>query len=95
MKAQIIALSNQKGGVIKSTTCVYLGIGLAKAGKKVLIIDNDPQASLSISLGYQQPDKLPCHAHQYDGEDPHGPVHRARRGHPAPFGGGVPHARQY
>ena len=59
MNAQIIALSNQKGGVTKSTTCVNLGIGLAKAGKKVLIIDNDPQASLSISLGYQQPDKLP------------------------------------
>ena len=59
MNAQIIALSNQKGGVTKSTTCVNLGIGLAKAGKKVLMIDNDPQASLSISLGYQQPDKLP------------------------------------
>lgn len=53
MNAQIIALSNQKGGVTKSTTCVNLGIGLAKAGKKVLVIDNDPQASLSISLGYQ------------------------------------------
>ena len=55
---RIITVANQKGGVTKSTTCVNLGIGLAKAGKKVLIIDNDPQASLSISLGYQQPDQL-------------------------------------
>nr|WP_300804903.1 ParA family protein [uncultured Acetatifactor sp.] len=59
MNAQIIALSNQKGGVTKSTTCVNLGVGLARAGKKVLIIDNDPQASLTISLGHHQPDTLP------------------------------------
>jgi len=59
MNAQIIALSNQKGGVAKSTTCVNLGVGLAKTGKKVLLIDIDPQASMTISLGYPQPDKLP------------------------------------
>ncbi len=58
MSAQIIAISNQKGGVGKSTTCANLGVGLAKAGKKVLVIDADPQASLSISLGYRQPDTL-------------------------------------
>ena len=55
----IIALSNQKGGVGKSTTCSNLGIGLAMAGKKVLVVDIDPQASLTISLGYPQPDTPP------------------------------------
>ena len=59
MNAQIIALSNQKGGVTKSTSCINLGVGLAKSGKKVLIVDMDPQASATISLGYHQPDSLP------------------------------------
>jgi len=59
MNAQIIAVVNQKGGVGKSTTCANLGIGLAQAGKKVALIDEDPQASLTISLGYRQPDTLP------------------------------------
>lgn len=59
MNAQVIAISNQKGGVGKTTTCVNLGIGLAQAGKKVLVVDGDPQGSLTISLGYPQPDKLP------------------------------------
>lgn len=59
MKAEIIVIVNQKGGVGKTTTCVNLGIGLAKAGKRVLLVDADPQGSLSISLGYSQPDKLP------------------------------------
>ena len=57
--ATIIALSNQKGGVTKTTTCANLGIGLAMQGKKVLVVDIDPQASLTISLGYPQPDTLP------------------------------------
>ena len=52
MRGTIIALSNQKGGVGKTTTCANLGIGLAMEGKKVLVVDADPQSSLSISLGY-------------------------------------------
>ena len=60
LNANIIALSNQKGGVGKTTTTVNLGVGLANAGEKVLLVDCDPQASLTISLGYPQPDKLPC-----------------------------------
>ena len=55
---EVIAVANQKGGVGKTTTCSNLGIGLAQNGKRVLLIDADPQGSLTISLGYQQPDQL-------------------------------------
>jgi len=55
---KVIAVANQKGGTGKSTTAVSLSVGLAKMGKKVLALDNDPQGSLTISLGYQQPDEL-------------------------------------
>ena len=54
----MIAIVNQKGGTGKTTTCENLGIGLAKQGKKVLLIDADPQGSLTISLGHPRPDEL-------------------------------------
>ena len=56
---KVLALCSQKGGVGKTTSCVNLAVGLAKAGKKVLVIDNDPQGSMTASLGYHNPDELP------------------------------------
>lgn len=57
-KATVMAVVNQKGGTAKTTTCENLGIGLANEGKKVLLIDMDPQGSLTIALGHPQPDSL-------------------------------------
>ena len=54
----VITVASQKGGVGKSTTCVNLGIGLARKGKRVLLIDSDAQGSMSASLGIAEPDDL-------------------------------------
>ena len=56
---KVIALTNQKGGVGKTTTAVNLGVCLSKQGKKVLLVDADAQANLTMSLGYPRPDDLP------------------------------------
>ncbi len=57
-KATVISVANQKGGTAKTTTCENLGIGLAAEGKDVLLVDVDPQGSLTIALGNQMPDEL-------------------------------------
>lgn len=57
--AKVIAVANQKGGCGKTSVTANLGIGLAMAGEKVLLIDADPQGSLTVSLGYPDPDNIP------------------------------------
>lgn len=58
MAATVYAVCNQKGGCAKTVTSVSFGIGLAREGRKVLLIDMDAQGSMTASLGYQQPDRL-------------------------------------
>ncbi len=58
MAAKVYSISNQKGGVAKTVSSVNLGIGLAREGRRVLLVDIDPQGSLTASLGYPQPDQM-------------------------------------
>ena len=67
---KVICIANQKGGVGKTTTCVNLGIALAMAGKRVCLIDSDPQGSLTESLGYRNPDEMENSQSGRNGEYP-------------------------
>jgi len=57
-KCKIIAIANQKGGTGKTTTACNMGAALSKEGKRVLLVDFDPQANLTMSFGIQRPDEL-------------------------------------
>ena len=57
--ARTISISNQKGGVGKTTTAVNLGAALAEAGQRVLLVDLDAQAHLTINMGVKSPDEIP------------------------------------
>lgn len=56
---KVIAVANQKGGCSKTSVVANLGVGLAMAGKRVCLIDSDPQGSLTASLGFPDPDEIP------------------------------------
>ena len=56
MNPTVLATVNQKGGVAKTTSCINIGAAMAREGKKVLLVDTDPQGSMTISLGNRRPD---------------------------------------
>ena len=58
-KCEVIAITNQKGGVGKTTTTFNLGVALAHAGKRVLLVDSDPQGDLTTYMGIHDPDNIP------------------------------------
>lgn len=58
-KCEVISVANQKGGVGKTTTTFNLGVALAKQGKKVLLVDSDPQGDLTTYMGIHDPDSIP------------------------------------
>jgi chromosome partitioning protein len=60
---RVLAVANQKGGVAKTTTVASLGAAMAEKGRKILLVDLDPQGCLTFSLG-QDPDKLSCSVHE-------------------------------
>ena len=62
-KATVIAVANQKGGVAKTTTVASLGVAWSQLGQRVLIVDLDPQACLTFSVGYD-PESISCSIHQ-------------------------------
>lgn len=58
-RCKVIAIANQKGGTGKTATTLNLGVGLANAGKRVLLVDTDPQGDLTTSLGWTDLDNIP------------------------------------
>lgn len=73
-KSKVIAIANQKGSTGKTTTAVNLGYALADEGKRVLLVDNDPQSNLTTAFGVDDPDTLKYTLHELlpmsmDGKD--------------------------
>lgn len=87
MNPTVLATVNQKGGVAKTTSCINIGAAMAREGKKVLLVDTDPQASMTISLGNQRPDQLAPTIADLDDQGHERCPDCAGRRHTAPSGG--------